>query len=485
MTIEAPASPWAIPATWVWARIGQITDIVGGGTPRTNEPRFWEGGNIPWLTPADLSGYRAMRIADGRRFITADGLRESAATMVSAGTVLMSSRAPIGYAAIALRALSTNQGFKSFLPTPSLLPEYLYYFIIGNLSLLLQHASGTTFQELNTSNATKIPVPVPPRAEQLRIVCAIEEHLSRLDAAVAALKRVQALVPRYRASVLKAAFEGRLVETEFDLAKEESRKAQHAHAWLGGPAEGPITWTESRLEGWIDIPALDLTRAAGYGTSEKCDYDGKGPPVLRIPNVNSGRIDLTDMKHARKSEGLASATAIAPGDLLIIRTNGSRGLIGRGAVVMTELQSPHYFASYLIRLRLMPGPVLWRWVNLWWNSPGARDALTAMAATSAGQYNISLNKLRRLRLPLPPRPEAERIIADIERRMSLAEAVESQVAASLARADQLRQSILKRAFEGKLVVQDSKDQPAAVLLERIRATQPSGLARRTRARRPA
>lgn len=216
--------PWQIPPTWSWVLAGEITDVVGGGTPRTDDPRLWEGGDIPWITPADLSRHTAVRISKGERSITAAGLTESAARMLPQGTVLMSSRAPVGYAVIAAGPLCTNQGFKSFLPTPALLPDFLYYFIVGNRALLLRYASGTTFQEISGRNAAKIPVPVAPLDEQRRIVAAIEEHLSRLDAAVAALKRALMLLgsvqfdagtslvrtARLRQSILKRAFEGRL-----------------------------------------------------------------------------------------------------------------------------------------------------------------------------------------------------------------------------------------------------------------------------------
>src|SRR5213593_4563319 len=105
---------WDIPTSWVWTCMRDVTDVIGGGTPRTSDSANFEGGDIPWITPADLSGYKSKFISRGARNITLKGLEESGARMMPSGTVLFSSRAPIGYVAIAAGPVSTNQGFKSF-----------------------------------------------------------------------------------------------------------------------------------------------------------------------------------------------------------------------------------------------------------------------------------------------------------------------------------------------------------------------------------
>ena len=345
----------------------------------------------------------------------------------------------------------------------------LSYVLPGYLNAINRATSSITVKHLSSKTVSDIPVPLPPRREQDRIVAAIEEHLSRLDAAVAGLKRVQAQLPRYRAAVLKAAVEGRLVPPESELARAEQRQADTSEDWLGqlglanalaGQAAGP--------PGWLLVRLMSLVRDSSYGTSGKCDYDGGGPPVLRIPNVADGRVDLSDLKRARRGWSGLHGSELAPGDLLVIRTNGSRNLIGRAALITTPFAAPHFFASYLIRLRLLGDHLLWRWVALWWDSPQARELLEALAATSAGQYNISLAKLGQLSVPLPPRAEAARILEELDRLFSLAYSG-SEVSAQTTRAERLRQSILRRAFEGTLVPEDPNDEPASVLLERIRA----------------
>ena len=200
----------------------------------------------------------------------------------------------------------------------------------------------------------------------------------------------------------------------------------------------------------------------------KCDYGFQGPPVLRIPNVVKGRISLDDLKCAHDAFRLKPADALSPADFLIIRTNGSPDLIGRGALVSEPFDEPHFFASYLIRFRILAVDTLPGWVSTIWHSPLVRDWVSRNAATTAGQYNLSVGKLNRLVLPLPPLAEQRQIIGEVERRFSIADEVEKAVGQSLAQAERLRQSILKRAFEGRLVPQDPADEPAGKLLERIR-----------------
>jgi len=208
---EVP-QPWQLPGSWKWDYIGNACEVVGGGTPSTADVTNFDCGEIPWITPADLSGYRERFISRGERNITVAGLESSAARLLPPGSVLFSSRAPIGYVAIAANAVSTNQGFKSFIPPPGILSEYLYYYLQRVKLLALQLASGTTFKEISAKRAAVIPLAVAPKEEQQRIVSKIEELFSDLDAGVGALQRARANLKRYRAAVLKAAVEGKLTE---------------------------------------------------------------------------------------------------------------------------------------------------------------------------------------------------------------------------------------------------------------------------------
>ena len=200
----------AIEGDWPIKGLGEVCEIVSGSTPRTTVREYW-GGDIPWITPDDLSGYAEKTIARGARSLTPAGYESCSTHLVPAGTALYTSRAPIGYVAIAAQPVCTNQGFKSFVPSSALDSDFLYWFLRFSTPRIRKLGSGTTFPELSKTTAREIPIPVPPLADQRRIVAEVERRLSLVDAlaaaTTAALKRSTAL----RRSILERAFTGQLV----------------------------------------------------------------------------------------------------------------------------------------------------------------------------------------------------------------------------------------------------------------------------------
>lgn len=162
--------PFDIPKSWGFVRLKNIGEIVGGGTPKTNVSEYWDG-NIPWLTPADFSSHEGMYISSGARSITEKGLKSSSARMIPTNSVLFSSRAPIGYIAIAANPVSTNQGFKSIVPYDFAMAPYLYYCLKARTNNIIQRATGTTFKEISGSAMAETIIPLPPINEQKRIFC--------------------------------------------------------------------------------------------------------------------------------------------------------------------------------------------------------------------------------------------------------------------------------------------------------------------------
>ena len=162
--------PFDIPESWEFVRLKNVGEIVGGGTPKTNIAEYWDG-DIPWLTPADFSSYEGMYISSGARSITEKGLKSSSTRMIPANSVLFSSRAPIGYIAIAANPVSTNQGFKSIVPYDFAMAPYLYYCLKARTDNIIQRATGTTFKEISGSAMAETIIPLPPINEQKRIFC--------------------------------------------------------------------------------------------------------------------------------------------------------------------------------------------------------------------------------------------------------------------------------------------------------------------------
>jgi type I restriction enzyme S subunit len=173
-----------IPEGWKWMKVEEFAEVVSGGTPRTDKPEFWNG-DIAWITPKDLSNFKFRYIERGERNISREGLENSNAKLLPKGTVLLSSRAPVGYLAIAKNELSTNQGFQSLIPKENVISEFLYYLLKNNVEYLKSQASGTTFGELSKSTLKKLTFPLPPLPEQK----AIAEVLSSIDDKIELLHR--------------------------------------------------------------------------------------------------------------------------------------------------------------------------------------------------------------------------------------------------------------------------------------------------------
>lgn len=271
-----------------------------------------------------------------------------------------------------------------------------------------RHVTGTTRLKLTQRALRSLPVKLPRLAEQERIVEVIEEQFSRLDAGVESLQRANRNLTRLRACPLEEIDDG----------------------------------------GWPKATLETLTMGLRYGTSVKCIYEGSGVPVLRIPNVRNGRIDMADLKRANRTDIDLSSATVRAGDLLFIRTNGSRELIGTAALVGAEADGLA-FASYLIRARPTSG-ILPEFLQIAMSSPHSRTAIMQRAATSAGQYNISARSLRTLEIPMPPLDDQSRIVTEVERQFSIIDAMAKTIDAGLHRADALRQSILSQAFSGRL-----------------------------------
>lgn len=312
--------------------------------------------------------------------------------------------------------------------------------------------NGTTVQSIETARLRGFPLPLPPLPEQHRIVAAIEEQFSRLDAGVVSLQRAKRNIARMRAAVLTAAVEGRVDDRRFGDRADSSEYGEHSVRSV-------------TLARWQQTTLGNIVDGLRYGTSTRCAYGANGEPVLRIPNVRGRTVDLTDLKRAIDHAANLGTTKVRTGDLLFIRTNGSPDLIGRVSVVPQSADG-YAFASYLIRGRPRPD-VSASFYALVLDSPVYRALLRQRAATSAGQYNISASSLASIPVPLPSLAEQQAIVGEVERQFSILDAMDATVDAGLSRAASLRQSILSEAFAGRLVPQDPGGEPVSALRERM------------------
>jgi restriction modification system DNA specificity domain protein len=180
--VTADEVPFDIPENWVWVRLGEIGQIISGGTPKTTHSEYWENGDIPWITPADMRSLNSKYIERGARNITKLGLKSSSAQLLPKGSVLFSSRAPIGYVAIAQNEMATNQGFKSVAPFKTEMSEYLYFVLLALKSEIEKLGTGTTFKEVSGTTVANVAIPLPPLSEQQAIVEKLNRLLAEIDA---------------------------------------------------------------------------------------------------------------------------------------------------------------------------------------------------------------------------------------------------------------------------------------------------------------
>jgi type I restriction enzyme S subunit len=315
-------------------------------------------------------------------------------------------------------------------------PRFLLHFFRHEAlrGAFAEKSRGVGIHHLGASRLSSWPIPLPPFAEQQRIVNALEDYLSRLDTALSVLDAV---------ARRRSALEKLLITAVVSGCETVSTGS------------------------WPQLTLSQLTVSAGYGTSTKCSHEGLGRPVVRIPNVIEGQIDLSDLKYAVDPAVELASYRLGEGDLLVVRTNGSPELIGRTAVVGAAVEAA--FASYLIRFRLRHDLVTPHWVSTVLTAPGWRSRLEALAASSAGQYNLNIRTLGSLPIPVPPLDEQESLLTRVRNQRSGLERLSEQVRTLQERGKALRRALLSAAFSGRLVPHDPDDEPAELLLKRIRA----------------
>ncbi len=409
-----------LPEGWKWVKLGQIGQIISGGTPSTSNALYWND-DVNWISPSDLTNYRNIYIKKGAKSISQLGLLKSSARLLPTGSILFSSRAPIGYVAIAEEVLATNQGFKSIVPNDNINSKYVYFYLKSIVNYANSIATGTTFKELSATAFKQISFPLPPLPTQQKIVAKIEQLFVELDAGVETLKAAQQQLKVYRQAVLKAAFEGRLTNEKVD-------------------GELPSGWKIIRLE--------ELMESVKNGYSRKPLSSGEYR-ILRISSVRPNVIDLADTRYL--NENIGDENLISENDILFTRYNGSIDFVGICARV-PSLYERYFYPDKLIRCR----PKLKleyhsKYISYVSNQGASRQYVIDKLKTTAGQKGIAGTEIKSIPIPLAPLEEQQSIVTAIETRLTACEAMEKEIEVQLNNAAQLRQSILKKAFSGQLI----------------------------------
>ena len=274
---------------WEMVKLGDVCEVVSGGTPKTSVPEYW-GNEIVWVTPKDLAGLQGIAITDSEKMLSQEGLNRSSAKPLPAGTVVMSSRAPIGYVGVLQVPGSTNQGCKNFIPSDRIDTNYLAFFLRSNTVMLQQMGTGATFKEISAKRAADIPVPLPPLEEQQRIA----KILNSVEDQVTNVHRQKSLASTLQVSFFEA-----------------------------------CTNSNSTLKSLGDSGLQVIT---GKSLTAKGNDASPDSFVIKVSAVSSGIFDASEIKPLPASYTPNPDHLIHEGDLLFARASGSPSLLGAVAI---------------------------------------------------------------------------------------------------------------------------------------------------------
>jgi len=478
------------PAGWKLNKVVDLFTVVGGGTPSTAVGHFWNG-SIPWISSADIDASHHVTL---RRSVTADAVRSSATNVVPAGSVIVATRVGLGKVGIAVKNMCFSQDCQALLFS---IESFDPHFVLYQMSIIamgfLGISRGTTISGITKKQLLDAPFLLVPRAEQSRVVEAIESYFTRLDEAVSTLERVGRNLKRYRASVLQAAVEGTL-----------SAKWRQGHPHTESPAELIKQILTERRRCW---EGDQLRKFKQKGQEPPKNWKAKykepiAPDTTKLPplpedwcwvSVGQASAIIVDCPHSTPrfvdlGHPCVDTTCIKPG--LVIRQNlryvstdtyrsrisrlipqGGDIVFAREGTVGTAVRLPDDIRPCLGQRVMLMRPnkcILSEYFEISLNSYVVQTQYRPKLLGSTVNH-LNVGEAILLAIPLPPLEEQEAIVEIVEDQLSVIEHVETDLDATLKNARTLRQAILKLAFSGRLVDQYPRDEPASTLVERIRA----------------
>ncbi len=431
---------------WPRVPLGSVATILNGAAFKSSQFRRDEG--IPLIRIRDISNAETSVRYSGEY---------DERYLIEPGELLVGMDGDFNVARWAGEPALLNQRVCCINPNAKSLDlSYLAYVLPGYLRAIHDVTSSTTVKHLSSRDVAEIPIPLPALALQRQIA----ERLDRIDerrATIAArLTATKQIVARFRGAVLAAAYSGRLTA---DWREEHPGSAPNSAlalcrrqlngSGLKAPRLNPHAAAELP-ESWQLAPLGLLLDDLRYGTSKRSAYDTKGVPVLRIPNVSSGSLTLDDLKFAPLDDRELASLQLRAGDLLMIRSNGSVGLVGMTALVPEAAQGMVY-AGYLIRLRvdselLDPG-----FLGIVLASPALRRQIELPARSTSGVHNINSEEVRSLGIPVPPPHEQRAIVHRTTAALGLANRLNAAISVASTTPDSVMKTALAKAFRGELV----------------------------------
>lgn len=337
---------------WKMVKLGDVCKITNGSTPLRKEKRYWAEGNIPWFTIDDLR-VQGKNITYTKQNVTQAAVDDKKVKLVPVNSVLLCCTASIGAAAIARVEMATNQQFNALTPKSAALNSDYLYFVATTLTQTLLSVSGsTTINFVSMSKLKEISIPLPPLAEQERIVAKLDAAFAEIDEAVE--------LGQERLSRAEKAL-GQIVDNELSELREENESCS-----LG-----------------------EMLESVEYGTSTKCSKTGKYP-VLRMGNMQTGSFVMDDLVYLDSDKELEKYR-VRKGDVFFNRTNSALH-VGKAAIY--DGGSDCLFAGYLIRLNYSDDLLDGRFLNYYLNAPSTRAYGYSVMTSSVNQSNINGTKLK-------------------------------------------------------------------------------------------
>lgn len=453
-----------VPRGWQRVPLGDVAELGTGHTPSRNHADYWNGG-VPWIGIRDAGAHHGRVIKETMQTISNLGLANSAARLLPKDTVCLSRTASVGYVVKMGRAMATSQDFVTWSCLDPLDPDYLMSALLAEGQDIRRFGEGSTHTTIYFPEVKAFQIDLPPKAEQRRIVAKLDALTARLARARAELDRVPVLAADIRRSTLSQAFSGAL--TEALRGGSENQGGGYPASWRLRKL-GEI----SEIQGGIQV-----------GKKRSITTTMIETPYLRVANVQRGWLRLDEIKTLGVTAVERERLLLQPGDILM-NEGGDRDKLGRGWVWRGEVADCIH-QNHVFRIRLLDQKFPPEFVSHFANEFGQQYFIDEGKQTT-NLASISKSKVAALPVPLPPVDEAKEILRLIDAAFARADRLEAEAARARALLDRLESAILAKAFRGELVPQDPNDEPASVLLDRIRAERAAApKAKRGRAKREA
>lgn len=428
----------SIPQGWSTVLLGDYIDVIRGASPRPKgDPRYF-GGDIPWISIRDVNAEKGKYLSQTAEFVTEEGAAKS--RYLEEGTLILSNSGSVCIPKILSVKGCIHDGFLAFPTLERHFNKYYFYYLFDWMRphVIHQNRQGVTQVNLNTGIVKAFQLPIAPLAEQKRIVAKLDEVLAQVDTIKARLDRIPAILKRFRQSVLAAAVSGKLTEewrrrcAEVTLWKQITLK-EAAHIQDPHPSHR----TPPVVEGGIPFVSIGDLREDG-----SIDIDNARKVSTEVLKEHKARYTLKE------------------GDFIF----GKIGTLGKATVLPIGIDFA--LSANVILIQPETNLVEPKYIQYFLSSPTTMDEV-AKQANSTSQAAFGIRKMREFICNLPTKSEQTEIVRLVDQYFAFADTIEAQVKKAQARVDNLTQSILAKAFRGELVAQDSNDEPAEKLLERI------------------